>query len=126
MLNETVHTENARLRNRIAELEAEIERRDRTANSDVGQVMLATGLTISLARMLMALCKGVPMGRDQLAVLCRHAEFSDPRLVDSQIKRLRRRLKTCGIEVKTLYGVGYALTGSHLAAARAFMKGELQ
>jgi DNA-binding response OmpR family regulator len=66
------------------------------------------------------------MGRDQLAVMCQHTEFSDPRLVDSQIKRLRKRLKTVGIEVRTLYGIGYALTGPHLAAARAFMTGELQ
>lgn len=118
---DTVYADLARLRDRVAELEAEIERRDRHFRAEAAELMSTTGLTISMARMLLALSTGRPMSRDQLAVLCGHEDGCDPRLVDSQIKRLRRRLPW--LRITSLYGAGYVINGAALTAARDFMKG---
>ena len=65
------------------------------------------------------------MTRDRLAVLCCHSEEASYRLVDSQIKRLRKLLPSC-VKIRNLYGFGYIIPVEYLRAARAFMKGELQ
>ena len=118
---DSVYAELARLRQRVAEIEAELDRRDRNSRAEVAEVMRATGLTIGQARMMVALATGKVLSRDQLAAMCCHDDCGDPRNVDSQVKRLRKRLPW--LRVSSLYGVGYALDGDALGEARQFMKG---
>jgi DNA-binding response OmpR family regulator len=126
MLNETVHTELARLRERVAYLEEEKRTRETDANREIAEIMYRTRLTKGRARLLRALCTEGAIDRDRIAALCCHDDSMEYRNTDSQIKRLRKNLTQKGIHIATLYGVGYRIDGDNLARARAYMKGELQ
>ena len=123
MMNQTVATELAFLRDRVEYLEMEIARRDTDAESGVAEIMRVSGLSMGLARMLKALSNGQVMTRDRLSVLCCHEDSAAVRNVDSQIRRLRRRLPM--LKIKNLYGFGYCLESSSIAKARQIMKEEI-
>lgn len=115
------YAELAQLREENAALKAEIARRDEEANTAVADVMRRTGLTKTLARILVALSTGGYYSRDRLLVLCGYDEDAYERNIDSQIKRFRRR-KT-GVRIKTLYGLGYCIHEADLAKARQMVEG---
>jgi DNA-binding response OmpR family regulator len=79
-------------------------------------------LTATHARMLWALAQGGLMDRDQLAALCSHDEDADIRSVDSQIKRVRRKMP--GITIRNVYGIGYELLEPWRERVRAAAKGQ--
>lgn len=118
------YAEIVRLREEVADLKAEIARRDEEANSAVASVMIRTGLTKTLARILVALSTGGFYSRDRLLVLCGYDEDAYERNIDSQIKRFRKRVK--GIRVKTLYGLGYCIHEADLPKARQIVGGAMQ
>ena len=126
MPNDTVYTELAKLRDRVAELEYEKAQAAETRASEVAEVMRATGFTIGQSQLIIALCSGRPLSRETLADKCEHREASDIRLVDCHIKKMRQKLLRKSIKITTYYGFGYGLDDEHLTRARAFIKGELQ
>ena len=123
MLNETLATENAKLRNRVEYLEEELRRRDEDTDRDVADIMERTGLTKANAKLFQALIVERAISRDRIAALCQRGEIAEYRSTDSHVKRLRRKLRPHGITITSLYGVGYCIIGDDLLRARAFMKG---
>ena len=123
MLNETIATENARLRERVEYLEEELRRRDEDTDRDVADIMERTGLTKANTKLLRALIVERAISRDRIAALCQRGEVAEYRSTDSHVKRLRQKLRPHGITITSLYGVGYSITGDSLLRARAFMKG---
>ena len=123
MLNETLATENARLRDRVEYLEEELRRRDEDTDRDVADIMERSGLTKANARLLRALAVEGAVSRDRIAALCQRGEVAEYRSTDSHVKRLRRKLRPHGIAINSLYGVGYSITGDDLLRARALIKG---
>lgn len=118
------YAELIRLREEVEDLKAEIARRDEEANAAVASVMRRTGLTKTLARILVALSTGGYYSRDRLLLLCGYNEDAYERNIDSQIKRLRKR--KMGIRVKTLYGLGYCIHEADLPKARQLVGGAVQ
>lgn len=109
------------LRQRVAELEAEIA--DMRSGFDIRteNIWKAFNVTSYQARIIAAMAGGRIMTRDQLMNLCLRDDTEDPRHVDCQIKRIRQR--NTGLEITSVYGVGYVIEGDSLARVRAAMKG---
>ena len=119
----TYHQEVTQLRRRVEELECELSVLRRSADSDgLAELMIRLDITRGQARMLRAFATGKVMTRDRIASLCCHDEEASYRLPDSQIKRIRRKLKW--LNIRTLYGVGYAVEGEALKVLREKMAGD--
>ena len=120
MLQSVYIAEVTELRDRVAYLEAELARRDTCAVDDVGNLMRGHGISVGIARVLVALSSGKTMTRDQLAILCVHNSDGDIRLVDCQIKRVRKAVPA--IKITTLYGIGYCIDEPYLSKLRMMIR----
>lgn len=109
------------LRRENAELRARLEELDRGFDRGVEGIARRMGVTVYQARLLAALASGHIMTRDQLERRCSRVDNQDPRHVDQQVKRIRR--KSLPIAITTVYGAGYCLEGRSLETVRAAMKG---
>jgi DNA-binding winged helix-turn-helix (wHTH) protein len=110
------------LRQRVAELEAEIADMRDSFDIRAENIWRAFDVTVYHSRVLAALASGRIMTRDQLMRLCLREETEDPRHVDCQIKRIRMR--NTGLKITSVYGAGYVVEGESLVRLRAAMKGE--
>jgi hypothetical protein len=126
MLNETVHTELAQLRERVAYLEEELRQRDHVSEKETVAIKRATDLSIAQARMLRLLVVQPVVTRHIVATNCCHKEGWEQRNADSQVKRLRQALIKHDIQIKTLYGIGWCLDERNRMKARALIKEALQ
>lgn len=68
-------------------------------------------LRVAETRLLRSLCavKGI-RPHEVLLRACAMSDFVDENLLKVQISRIRKKLKPHGIEIKTVYGVGYELS----------------
>lgn len=115
------------LRERVAVLEYELQRRDADDRAEVAAVMLATGMPERQIYVLKALATGRYMTRDTLALLGRLGDDCQIRSVDSIIKKIRKRLRRAMADpIKSLYGVGYCVEAHRIAEVHDFMKGNSQ
>ena len=111
----------AALKDRIEDLEAELEELKTTFNRDAENIWRSFDVTIYQARALALMSSGRIITRASLARVCLKGDGDDERNVDWQIKRIRMR--NTGLTIKTVYGAGYCLEGESLARVRAAMKG---
>jgi len=67
-------------------------------------------LKVAETRLLRSLCaaKGI-RSHEALLRACAMSDFVEENLLKVQISRIRKKLKPFGIEIKTIYGVGYEL-----------------
>jgi len=67
-------------------------------------------LKVAETRLLRGLCaaKGIRT-HEALLRACAMSDFVEDNLLKVQISRIRKKLKPFGIEIKTIYGVGYEL-----------------
>jgi DNA-binding response OmpR family regulator len=113
------------LRERVADLEAELADLKNTKAQDELKLKEATGLSPGTSKMLLALSRGGIMSRVQLLCHgCANGEDNDVRLVDSQIKRLRK--KAPWIRVITHYGYGYELAPESVKKVRELINSRPQ
>lgn len=110
----------ARLRREVADLRAEIAERDSRFDQAVEGIMRNMGMTVYQARLLAALATGEVMTRGRLEKLASRVDNEDPRHVDQQVKRIRRR-NVPGLVITSIYGAGYCLEGDSLKLVRAAM-----
>lgn len=108
------------LRNRVSDLEAELAGLRSCAPDQELALRQNLGLPIGLTRMLLALSKGGILSREQLLYCGCDNPDGEPRLVDSMVMRIRRRLPWITIEAH--YGYGYELQGEGLRRVREAMK----
>lgn len=116
-LRELVH-----LRERVADLEAELAELKNTKREDELRLRAALGTGPGVTRTLLALTRGGIMSREQLLHHgCANGEDNGLRLVDSQIKRIRRRLPW--IKIRSHYGYGYELAPESIKEIRSILSG---
>jgi DNA-binding response OmpR family regulator len=115
-LKELVH-----LRERVADLEAEIAELKTTDREAEINVHRNLGLTVGVSKMIIALARGGIMSREQLIHygVDNHEEGS-LRLVDSMVKRIRKQLPW--VKIHTHYGYGYELDAESILRVRDAMK----
>lgn len=112
------------LRQRVADLEAELAELKNTDRQEELRLREAFGLTVGVTKMLLGMSRGGIMSREQLAHIAygENDVDGDPRRVDSTIKRIRQRLPW--IRINSHYGYGYELDPESVVAVRAAMRGE--
>lgn len=110
-----------KLRRRNDWLEAELARLIDYHAGHVGRIMIRLKITKTHATLLSALATGAVMTREMISETCRYCEDCSIRNVDSNVKRLRKKIRPQGIDIKTLYGVGYACEGETLIKLRAII-----
>lgn len=111
------------LRNHVETLEWELRMLKDLRATEVAALQQNMGITVSMARILAALQHGAVLNRSQLAFHCCHSLDADDRLVDSQVKRVRRRLPY--LDIVTYYGAGYGLSEGSASRVRAIIRGDL-
>jgi DNA-binding response OmpR family regulator len=125
MIPQETLRELVQLRDRVADLEAELAELKNTDRQDELRLRDAIGLTIGVTKMLCALARGGIMSREQLM---HHGvdnyDCGSLRLVDSMVKRIRKQVPW--IRIKTHYGYGYELEAGSLARVREMMRGAVQ
>jgi len=124
MIPQETLRELVQLRERVADLEAELaELKNVKVEHELG-VRKAFDLSPGTSKMLLALARGGIMSREQLMHHgCAAGADHDLRLVDSQVKRIRQRLPW--VQIKSHYGYGYELAPESVARVRAAAKGEM-
>jgi DNA-binding response OmpR family regulator len=126
MLNETLATENAKLRDEVAYLREELRQRDHVLEKEAIAIKRATGISLAQSRILILLVSRPVTTRQIIARNCCRKEGWEERNADSQVKRLRQALIKHNIQIRTLYGVGWCLDTVNRNRARALLKGALQ
>ena len=121
MLQSAYAAEVVKLRERVEYLEAELHRRDTEFQSDVTILMRNAGVSVGMARILVALSRGATLSRDSLAAICDYSDDLEVFSIDSQIKRLRRRLPW--LTISNHYGAGWSVSGDSLKTLRRLIKG---
>ena len=102
---EVLERENETLRERIAQLEAQLRGGDR-------YVPVEWGLTRSEATMVLALSTRQQCSKDMLMQALYSGgvdEGAKPKIVDVFICKIRKKLKPFGVDIATIWGLGYAL-----------------
>lgn len=111
------------LRERVADLEAELADLKNTRQQDEIRLLQALNVSPGTTKMLLALARGGIMSREQLLHHgCANGEDNGLRLVDSQIKRIRQRLPW--IKIRSHYGYGYELEPESIKVIRNIIRGE--
>jgi DNA-binding response OmpR family regulator len=121
MIPQETLKELVQLRERVADLEAElaeIRHVDRLQELSLHQNL---GLSIGLTKMLCVFSRGGILSREQLIHYARGDE-DIIRNVDSCVKRLRQRLPWIRADLVSHYGYGYELRGEGLKRVRDAMK----
>lgn len=94
-------------------------------SSETGRIREAFGLEPDLARILGMLLKRNFVSHESLyTVMYGHrpeCEWPDAKVLDVQICKLRRRLKTYEITIKTRWGEGWSISIANKAKARAVL-----
>lgn len=109
------------LRQRVADLEAEIEDLRGKRHDAVKALHANLGTSVGESMMLTALAQGGVLHREQLLAFAHKGAFvDDVRLVDSAVKRIRKRLPW--IQIQSHYGFGYELEGESLVRVREAMR----
>lgn len=87
---------------------------------------VAFGLNRHEEMVLGALTKRDRMTKEQImmALYSDRIESPDIRIIDVYICRLRKKLKEFGIEITTIWGIGYALTPASKAIIKQFLEPE--
>jgi DNA-binding response OmpR family regulator len=125
MIPQETLRELVQLRERVADLEAELAELKTTNREDEINVHRNLNLTVGVSKMLIALARGGIMSREQLIHYgCDNHEEGSLRLVDSMVKRLRKQLPW--VKIKTHYGYGYELEADSIIRVRAAMRGGVQ
>ena len=93
MLDRAMLSEIEALREEVAVLKWELQRRDTDDAAEVAAIMLATGMPVRQVYVLKALATGRVMTRETLAIHGRLPEECLTRSVDSVIKKIRKRLR---------------------------------
>jgi DNA-binding response OmpR family regulator len=124
MIPQETLRELVQLRERVADLEAELAELKTTSREDELNVHRLLNLPVGVSKMLIALARGGIMSREQLIHYgCDNHEEGSLRLVDSMVKRLRRALPW--LRIKTHYGYGYEMAPESIARVRQAMRGEM-
>ncbi len=111
--------ENIKLRQRVDELEAELEHLKESVDAGIEWLCIRWNLTRGQAKIIKALSTGHIMSRERLLTLFHRNENTEIRNVDSQIKRIRKKMPD--INIRTVYGLGYIIEGADLRKAREAM-----
>jgi len=124
MIPQETLRELVQLRERVADLEAELAELKTTDRNAELNVHRDLNLTVGVSKMLIALARGGIMSREQLIHYgCANSEEGSLRLVDSMVKRLRKQLPW--LHIKTHYGYGYEMESESIARVRQAMRGEM-
>lgn len=115
---EILEEENRQLKARIARL---------CGTDDLFDISTVFGLTKRQATLAGMLISRGEVRRydfiDEVYDIDRQAMLQSPELsVSTLMKHLRRKLRTFGIEVETVYGFGYRMSEEYRAAARARLR----
>jgi len=122
MIPQETLRELVQLRERVADLEAELAELKNLDRANELNVHRNLGLPVGIAKMTIALARGGIMSREQLIHYgCDNSEGS-LRLVDSMVKRIRQRLPW--IRITAHYGYGYELEADSITRVRQAMRGE--
>jgi DNA-binding response OmpR family regulator len=121
MIPQETLKELVQLRERVADLEAEIAELKTTDREAEINVHRNLGLTVGVSKMVIALARGGIMSREQLIHygVDNHEEGS-LRLVDSMVKRIRKQLPW--VKIHTHYGYGYELDAESILRVRDAMR----
>lgn len=114
---EALEAANARLRDRVAELE--------DALGFTIEMPVYLGLTSAEARVFGALMKRPTWTKEQLMVALYSDRPDDPpeiKIVDVFICKLRKKLRPIGVDIETLWGQGYRLTPAMRERAAAIIE----
>lgn len=123
MIPQETLRELVQLRERVADLEAELADLKRTDQQQELNLRQNLQMPMGETRLLLALARGGIMSREQL-VHCVRGDEDNIRNVDSQVKRIRQRLPWIRPYLTSHYGYGYELTGEGLKRVREAMKVE--
>ncbi len=109
---EELEAENERLRYQLAELKA--------ALSDEGDLALRFGLTPTEGRILALIARRGRIAHEALhrGLYFDRSEPAEPKTIAVLLVRLRQKLKPHGIEIRTVWGVGFELPPASLAVIR--------
>ena len=109
------------LRERVQDLEQELADLKNTKVQDELRLREALNISPGTTKMLLALARGGIMSREQLLCHgCANGEDNGVRLVDSQVKRIRRRLPW--VKIISHYGYGYELHPESVKTVRAIVE----
>lgn len=115
------------LRNRVADLEAEIAMLTDADACQIERLTRTLHITVGQAHLLAAFARTGFLSHAQLTEgsLVRGAADPSPELTminsNSRLKRLRKRLPW--LKIESIYGLGYEVEGESLARLRAIMRG---
>ena len=115
------HQELIKLRERVEWLEAELARLTDAHAARSGRIMLRLKVSRTQANILSSLATGKIMTRECIADMCSASEDWQLRNVDSHVKKMRQKIRSKGLDVTALYGVGYVCEGEHLARLRSMI-----
>jgi DNA-binding response OmpR family regulator len=121
MIPQETLKELVQLRERVADLEAELADLKKTDKAQELALRQNLGVPVGETRLLLALARGGIMSREQLVHFVRGDE-DNIRNVDSQIKRIRKRLPWIRRDLVSHYGYGYELEGEGLKRVRDAVK----
>lgn len=116
---ESALKEIASLRIKIAELEAELRRRDQIFDATVQCLRRYFRLTIGEARIVAVLADGNAHSREQLMEAC-DTDANSERTIDGHVKRIRAKKQ---LQLRTEYGLGYALAPGSLTLIQRALNG---
>jgi two-component system, cell cycle response regulator CtrA len=113
--------ENARLKERIEDLEEEVRQLKADHFKDEIYIPIEWVLTQKEAGIVRALSVGRVVSKGQLLDSISHANGEQPeiKIVDVFICKIRKKLKPFGLEITTHWGAGYSLPEATLAVLRA-------
>jgi len=120
MIPQETLTELVKLRERVEELEAELEQFKHHDITALKRLRSAFRTTIGECRTLLVLARGGIISSDQIVDAYCDGLESKSVLARDAMKRIRKRLPD--LKITTHYGFGYELEGEHLQRVRAVIK----
>jgi two-component system cell cycle response regulator CtrA len=116
------------LQDEIADLKERVARLEEALGM-THDVPLGLALTPAEARVLGILMKRDVAKKDMIMIALydgRHAEkdIPEPKIVDVFVCKMRAKLKRYGLEIKTVWGIGYSMTNGSKDMVREMLKAQ--